>query len=62
MSTLSDIQDAYIALLRIPHDNAARAVHCQKAMCVLRDIIAWAEQRTPEDVQECYEQAAEIRD
>lgn len=60
MPTMKEIQAAYMALLRMPAHEAARAIHCQRAMCVLRDIIAWSEQRAPEDVQECYEQAATV--
>jgi hypothetical protein len=52
---MREIQDAYNELLRVPHDNPARALHCQKALAVLRDIIAWAQQRTSEEVQNAYE-------
>ena len=54
MPTLAEIQAAYQDLLCMPAYELARAVHCQRALCVLRDIIAWAEQRDAEAIQNEY--------
>ena len=59
MPTLDDIEAAYLDLLRSPAHETARALHCQKVLCVLRDIIAWARQQSAEDVQSTFEWKAQ---
>ena len=56
---LKHAQDAYLQLLRIPHNEIGR-IHAQAALCVLRDEIAAQEHRDSESVQNQYERMAVV--
>lgn len=56
-----DLAKAYLNLLRMPLASSERLIHAQRAMSVLRDLIAERTGRSSEDVQTGFEQvAAEI--
>lgn len=48
--------DAYTLLLKVPHSSPYR-ITVQPTLCELRDFIALATDRTPEDVQTRFENA-----
>jgi len=57
-TTIEQLTAAYLDLLAIPHNAAART-NAQRAMIILRDMIAERSGRTAEDVQTTCEAIAE---